>query len=124
MSRRWLAPCNWPGCSAITDRRYCPEHYRQFRREQDRFRPSAARRGYDRHWQAIRAAYLAAHPLCQRCGRPATEVDHIVPLARGGTHDPANLSALCKSCHSAKTAAEVMRGATRGDLSRRRGVIG
>jgi len=40
----------------------------------------------------------------------AAEVDHIVPLARGGTHDLANLQPLCKSCHSKKTMRESVSG--------------
>ena len=31
---------------------------------------------------------------------------HIVPLSQGGTHDEANLMALCTSCHSEITARE------------------
>jgi 5-methylcytosine-specific restriction endonuclease McrA len=31
-------------------------------------------------------------------------VDHIVPLARGGTNDAMNLQTLCGRCHSTKTA--------------------
>jgi hypothetical protein len=42
----------------------------------------------------------------------ATEVDHIQPLSRGGGHEWENLQALCKSCHSKKTARET--GFTRG----------
>ncbi len=38
--------------------------------------------------------------------RPSTEVDHILPLAQGGTHDRSNLQGLCHSCHSSKTALE------------------
>lgn len=34
----------------------------------------------------------------------ATVVDHIKPLARGGTHDKGNLQALCVTCHNRKTA--------------------
>ncbi|MEQ1930975.1 MAG: HNH endonuclease signature motif containing protein [Parvularculaceae bacterium] len=67
-------------------------------------RPSAARRGYDRKWRAIRAAFLRAHPRCA-CGSPASEADHVTPLAAGGTHGWLNLRALCKPCHSRKTAA-------------------
>ena len=44
--------------------------------------------------------------------RVATEVDHIQPLSRGGGHEWDNLQALCKSCHSKKTARET--GFTRG----------
>lgn len=71
-------------------------------------RPSACHRGYGRPWQKIRKAYLAIHPLCEECQAAgltvgATEVDHIVSLARGGTHDAENLRPLCKPCHSRKT---------------------
>jgi 5-methylcytosine-specific restriction endonuclease McrA len=34
---------------------------------------------------------------------PATEVDHIVPLSRGGTDALENLQSLCAQCHEAKT---------------------
>ena len=40
----------------------------------------------------------------------AAEVDHIIPLARGGTNDLANLQPLCKSCHSRKTMRESVSG--------------
>ena len=32
------------------------------------------------------------------------EVDHIVPLCKGGTNAPGNLQLLCKSCHGTKDA--------------------
>lgn len=69
-------------------------------------RPSAARRGYDRKWRMIRAGFLKAHPRCEMCGAAASEADHRTPLAAGGTHAWANLRALCKPCHSRKTARE------------------
>lgn len=34
------------------------------------------------------------------------EIDHILPLVDGGTHDLDNLQFLCKSCHRSKTARE------------------
>ena len=39
--------------------------------------------------------------LCLSAGKvePATVVDHIVPLAEGGTHATDNLMPLCKRCH-------------------------
>ena len=40
---------------------------------------------------------------CQLCGAKATDADHIVPRAAGGTDDPDNLQALCHRCHLAKT---------------------
>lgn len=72
-------------------------------------RPKTADRGYGSAWRRLRLLHLHAHPLCEDClleGRttPASEVDHVTPLARGGTHDDANLRSLCKTHHSRKTA--------------------
>jgi 5-methylcytosine-specific restriction protein A len=54
----------------------------------------------------VSAAVLRERPVCEECGREgATDVDHVVSLERGGTHDPANLRALCHGCHSRKTVA-------------------
>ena len=83
------------------------------KRELDRLRPSAARRGYGPRWRRARAAFLARHPLCASCqadGRlvPATVVDHVVPH-RGDAAlfwSKANWQGLCNPCHDAKTARE------------------
>jgi 5-methylcytosine-specific restriction protein A len=63
-------------------------------------------------WQKLRLAVLAREPLCRSCatsGRvtPATELDHIVPVAKGGTDDVLNLQPLCRACHETKTLADV-----------------
>jgi len=60
---------------------------------------------------AIRSYVLSQCPLCVKCqskGRitAATEVDHIVPLHKGGTDDLDNLQSLCHDCHAEKTATE------------------
>ena len=36
----------------------------------------------------------------------AADLDHVVPLADGGTNDEANLQVLCKCCHGLKTECE------------------
>ena len=61
-------------------------------------------------WKETRALVLrqAGH-LCQAlppCTYPATQVDHIVNLASGGTHDLNNLQALCDWHHKRKTQQE------------------
>lgn len=68
--------------------------------------------GYDRakrpaDWPKIRERQLTRQPQCELCDGEATEVDHIVPLAKGGTNKLSNLQSLCKPCHSRKTAREV-----------------
>jgi len=74
-------------------------------------RGSAHSRGYGVTWRRLRLTILAGEPLCRACqaegrSRGATDVDHIVPLARGGTNAKANLQPLCHTCHSRKTATE------------------
>lgn len=46
---------------------------------------------------------------------PATDVDHIVPRAQGGTDAPENLQPLCHACHSRKTAVGDGRWGARGE---------
>ena len=43
-------------------------------------------------------------PYCRCSIRDAYHVDHIVPLAGGGTHEPANVQLTCAPCNSAKGA--------------------
>jgi hypothetical protein len=43
---------------------------------------------------------------CRACGKlldHSYEVDHIIPLYKGGTNDLHNLQALCRNCHGKKT---------------------
>lgn len=64
-----------------------------------------------RPWMRVREQVLSASPLCVACEavgvtRLATEVDHVVPLHRGGSNALANLQGLCRECHAEKTASE------------------
>lgn len=114
-------PCATPGCVNVVTSGHCPQHKRpaaragrHAARRYDRTRGSASARGYGRQWRHVRDAFLRRHPLCVDCQRrgitrPATEVDHIQPH-RGDAlvfWQADNLQALCKGCHSRKTAAEV-----------------
>lgn len=39
---------------------------------------------------------------CYLCGAPMQAIDHVIPLAKGGTHWPANLRPICRTCNSKK----------------------
>jgi 5-methylcytosine-specific restriction protein A len=57
-------------------------------------------------WRRFRAWVLRSRPICEvpGCGIAATNVDHIISRRHGGADfDPANVQAMCASCHSAKT---------------------
>jgi len=75
-------------------------------------RTSRHDRGYGSAWEKIREQALERdRGLCQHClaeGRsvPATQVDHVIAKAKGGTDDLGNLQSLCRDHHEAKTAAE------------------
>lgn len=65
-----------------------------------------------RRWERIRRIVLLRDRYrCRCCGAAARlEVDHVKPMERGGaTYDPANLQALCRSCHIEKTRRERQR---------------
>jgi 5-methylcytosine-specific restriction endonuclease McrA len=56
-----------------------------------------------------------AGPYCRAVWveRHGWELDHIVPLVDGGTHELANMQTLCRLCHRAKTVREAMERARR-----------
>lgn len=54
-------------------------------------------------WTLLRARLLADKPVCSICHqRPATTIDHITPVSRGGTDDPSNLQPACRACNARK----------------------
>ncbi|HVJ09705.1 MAG TPA: HNH endonuclease signature motif containing protein [Acidisarcina sp.] len=80
-------------------------------REPDRYRGSAASRGYDSKWRTFRAGYLRRHPLCVDCESVghvamARHVHHIKKLAEHPRlkYAESNLMPLCEEHHNARTA--------------------
>ena len=54
---------------------------------------------------SMRHVVLVEEPVCKICGRRAsTQVDHIIPLSKGGTDERSNLQGTCDECHEKKTA--------------------
>lgn len=107
MPHRPLKPCAVQQCPGrATNGRYCDDHkHLNKRHHKPDTRPSASKRGYDRKWRRIRVHYLRHHPNCVVCSEPATEVDHIITLAEGGSNKWSNLQSFCKTHHSKKTVA-------------------
>lgn len=112
MAQPPLKPCSRVGCSNLTRDRYCSDHTQEKHRY-DRYRGTAAQRGYDGQWRKARLGFLRKHPLCVECSETgkveaATVVDHIVPH-KGDKElfwNRDNWQALCKACHDAKTVRE------------------
>jgi 5-methylcytosine-specific restriction protein A len=99
-------PCASQGCRNLTGGRYCEEHAKQEAKRYNQYdRDPNSNKRYGRSWARIRAAFLSANPLCERCKRdgrltPAEMAHHKVRLTDGGTNDWNNLQALCQECHS------------------------
>jgi 5-methylcytosine-specific restriction enzyme A len=65
------------------------------------------RRGnpYGAEWRRIRDKILERdRHVCKKCGARASNVDHILAKADGGSDDLSNLRSLCLRCHKAWTA--------------------
>ena len=107
-------PCVYPGCAELVEPDTggrCKEHRRKSaqNRAQKNMPPTTPKqRGYPSNWQDVARMYLDSNPWCkaERCREPATQCDHIIPLADGGLNDSSNYQGLCASCHGRKTARE------------------
>ncbi|MBF8766024.1 HNH endonuclease [Pseudomonas putida] len=115
MPQRPQKPCNAPGCRALTrNPRYCDEHahLRSGWHRRGPEKGNTTERGYGHAWRLKRERILKRDDyLCRQCAQAgrvaeATEVDHIVNKAAGGSDADENLQALCEKCHKAKTAGE------------------
>ena len=101
--------CLEPMCPEFgVTRGRCERHATHYNRELKR-RTKGADVYKTKRWQVLRRSVLRRDRYtCQSCLKWANEVDHVVPINAGGAvWDASNLQALCKPCHSSKTAKEV-----------------
>lgn len=91
---RTCSLCGRPFLPAKAGDRRCAEHP---------FRRSPSSRAQDSEYRRNRATVLQGHPPCRYCGQPATQVDHVVPVSKGGTHSIANLVPCCARCNRTKS---------------------
>lgn len=82
--------------------------YGHYRANTDLYRENDARRRARMHGNGVYRvtrqewAVLKAGP-CAHCGSTADiEVDHIIPISRGGRHSIGNLQSLCRACNRSK----------------------
>lgn len=82
------------------------------KKEHDDRRPNAHARGYDHAWRRERLEFLKRNPLCRRCGKPATVVNHIT-AHKGDMRlfwaKETNWEAVCKPCHDSRIQSEERR---------------
>jgi 5-methylcytosine-specific restriction protein A len=109
-----LTPCLEPFCGRVASpkgRGRCEVHARERNRETHRtgrLTPSTGRMYGKKRWLMLRRRVLFDQPMCAWCGDIATQVDHIVPIEKGGEPwSRENCQALCGPCHSRKSRAEV-----------------
>jgi 5-methylcytosine-specific restriction protein A len=94
-----------------THRGRCAEHHRAYESTRSRVshakRREAIARGNNAAAKLRAAVNRAGQATCARCGfaflASAIDIDHVLPLARGGEDTPGNVQALCRPCHKAKT---------------------
>jgi 5-methylcytosine-specific restriction endonuclease McrA len=82
------------------------------------------RNGSTSAWRRLRRMVLVRDGrVCQMrqpgCTGVATTVDHVVPLALGGTDHPSNLRAACAACNTRSGAALASHDGRLGSQSRR-----
>ena len=55
----------------------------------------------------VAEAFDGACSACETALSGAWHIDHVIPLALGGRHDPGNWVPVCIDCHKAKTRGDV-----------------
>lgn len=95
---------NASGEAAATLRAYRkanPDKVREFSKRRNGLKLDRLPRGT---LPAIRAAQRNKCAICATSLKDVSHVDHIMPLARGGKHEPRNIQMLCGHCNVTKSA--------------------
>lgn len=113
-------PCVEPGCPflALDGRREgrCARCLQVSTDTRNRAKPAEYR---DPGYRALRAIYRTNNMACWICGRPnADTLDHVVPLADGGTNALDNLRPAHRACNSGRGTREVTRVSDRERVTR------
>lgn len=104
-------PCTAPRCKQMSvSGGRCKQHQQKAWASSEG--KTATERGYGHSWRKVRKQALERDQyLCQECLKHgiatlATDVDHIINKAQGGTDELNNLQSLCNPCHKNKTISE------------------
>lgn len=107
--------CRVRGCLGEASRAnngYCDKHKNQGWKNYQQSKEGEKRIYQSGVWKKKRQLVInRAMGLCEACERegrvtPGVEVDHIIPVSRGGDESLTNLQLLCVPCHRKKTANE------------------
>lgn len=107
--------CRVHGCRDVASSKnngYCDKHKNHGWTKYQQSKEGETRVYQTSVWKKKRQIVInRAMGLCESCDKegritPGVEVDHIVPVSRGGTDEISNLQLLCVPCHRKKTANE------------------
>ena len=111
MASPFQRACSTPGCPKTAAGPRCADCAAQHQAARDArerayeaSRPTFWRRGYNAEYEKARRIVMRGSPACALCGvAQATQCDHIVSLADGGTNEVRNLRPVCRPCHVKRT---------------------
>lgn len=103
--------CKATRCPHIAEKHgYCSKHQQLYQPPKRKYpTKDSTKRGYDREWEQLAKAYLAAHPYCENCERlgvtpqPSKYAHHKIPIETDPTLrlEWDNLLGVCAICHQA-----------------------
>ena len=109
MPRAAKKPCRQSGCPVLIDQSgYCEKH----KKKAWESNTHRSKRLTGRPWRRLRDIVIRRDKgLCQPCYKAGIvtafkDVDHVVPVSKGGLDIQSNLQCICKDCHDIKTATE------------------